>query len=207
VSSILDALEKLEARRTPGGGLEPPRPGRRTRTPLLAGAALTAFAAGIGLTVVWLRPTPEAGPAPASVTTAHIVPPSPPAAPPATVAPMAPVRAAEQPWGEVVASPSPRRVEAPPPPEARGPEPVATATPVAAPAPAARPAGAPAVRVSFLVYSNAPERRSVALTIDEAGLVTLREGEESNGLSVAQILPDGVELTWQDQSFTVRARN
>jgi hypothetical protein len=82
----------------------------------------------------------------------------------------------------------------------------AAPAPAAAPAPT-RPAGAPGVRVSFLVYSNSPERRSVALNIDEAGLVTLHEGEEANGLSVAQILPNGVELTWQGQSFTVRARD
>jgi hypothetical protein len=63
------------------------------------------------------------------------------------------------------------------------------------------------VRVSFLVYSTAPERRSVALNIDDAGLVTLHEGEDSGGLAVAQILPDGVELTWQGQSFTVPARD
>jgi hypothetical protein len=63
------------------------------------------------------------------------------------------------------------------------------------------------VRVSFLVYSNAPERRSVALTIDDGGLVTLQEGQEASGLSVVQIQPDGVELAWQGQSFTVRARN
>jgi hypothetical protein len=79
--------------------------------------------------------------------------------------------------------------------------------PAAAPAAAARPAGAPGVRVSFLVYSSAPDRRTVALAIDQAGLVTLHEGETSNGLSVAQILPDGVELTWQGQSFKVRARD
>jgi hypothetical protein len=62
------------------------------------------------------------------------------------------------------------------------------------------------VRVSFLVYSGAPERRSVALTVD-GGLVTLHEGQESGGVSVARILPDGVELTWQGQSFKVPARD
>jgi hypothetical protein len=75
------------------------------------------------------------------------------------------------------------------------------------PAADAAPEGAPSVRVSFLVYSAAPERRSVALTIDEAGLVTLREGEEAKGLSVAQILPDGVELEWNGERFTVPAQN
>ncbi|HWP64670.1 MAG TPA: general secretion pathway protein GspB, partial [Candidatus Limnocylindria bacterium] len=69
-----------------------------------------------------------------------------------------------------------------------------------------RPAGAPSVRVSFLVYSSAPERRTVALTIDDGGLVTLHEGESASGVSVGRILPDGVELTWQGQAFTVPAR-
>jgi hypothetical protein len=221
VSSILDALEKLESRRAPGGGPEPPRRTRRGRTPLLAGAAVVAFAAGIGTTIVWLRsaaelptPTPPAVATPAETTPSVTNPPP-----------------AEQPWAEVVTPPASRRFEEKPIPDAdaavaaRGPArergagrvapvPAPPAAPAAepeaepAPAPrAARPAGAPSVRVSFLVYSSSPARRSVALAIDETGLVTLHEGEDAGGLSVAQILPDGVELTWQGQAFTVPARN
>jgi hypothetical protein len=235
VSSILDALEKLESRRTHASGPEPPRRRRRSVTPLLAGAALLAFAAGIGLTVVWLRPVEStSAPNPATVTTP--VPTTPPptvarVAPPSIVARVAPPptpalpRPVEQPWAEVVTPPGPRDVAQTPPstaaPAVRNatrerPANRAEATPAAAaePAPppttraatAARPAGAPPVRVSFLVYSGAPERRSVALSID-GGLVTLHEGEDSGGLSVTQILPDGVQLTWQGQSFKVPARD
>lgn len=194
-------------------------------TPLLAGAAVVAFAAGIGMTV-WLRPASD-------VASPPLAPPPPAAAPVPTTPPptVAPARAAEQPWAEVVTPPLPPRFEEKPLPEGpvaarapareRGaghtvPQPAAArpapppAAPAAEPAAAprtARPAGAPAVRVSFLVYSTSPERRSVALAIDEAGLVTLHEGEDANGLSVAQILPNGVELTWQGQSFTVPARD
>ena len=231
MSSILDALEKLESRRAQASGPEPPRRTRRSVTPLLAGAALLAFAAGIGLTAMWLRPV-ESVPAP---TKASVTPPA-PTIPPATVAhvaappPPAPPRPTEQPWAEVVTPPTPRDAPAAPAPAsataARAPvrerpadraEPAAAAAgeaaaaveappPPARAAAAARPAGAPAVRVSFLVYSGTPERRTVALSID-GGLVTLHEGEDSGGLSVAQILPDGVELTWQGQSFKVPARD
>jgi hypothetical protein len=226
VSSILDALEKLESRRTHPSGPEPPRRTRRSVTPLLAGAALLAFAAGIGLTVVWLRPV-ESTSAPSTATVTAPGPTTPPptvarVAPPSTPAPSRPV---EQPWAEVVMPPGPRDVaQTPPsaaapavrtaarerPPDRAEAPPTAAAEPAPPPttraAKAARPAGAPPVRVSFLVYSGAPERRSVALSID-GGLVTLHEGEDAGGLSVTQILPDGVELIWQGQSFKVPARD
>ena len=245
MSSILDALEKLESRRTQSGGPELPRRTRRSTTPLLAGAAAVAFIAGIGIAVVWLRPgTPAPAPAPAAV--AQLAPPptiaparvatTPPRAVPAPAPKAAtapPARPAEQPWAEVVVPATVREAPAAPAPAAPtpvaarvpsaelappagAPAPIVASAPPAAaaapphpkPAPAApRPAGAPGVRVSFLVYSSAPDRRTVALAIDEAGLVTLHEGESSNGLSVAQILPDGVELTWQGQSFKVPARD
>jgi hypothetical protein len=47
----------------------------------------------------------------------------------------------------------------------------------------------------------------VALTIDGAGLVTLREGQGAQGLEVVQILPDGAHVTWEGKHFTVPARN
>ena len=71
--------------------------------------------------------------------------------------------------------------------------------------------------VSHQIYSFSPPKRFQLplyrgkpyppTRFDQAGLVTLHEGESSNGLSVAQILPDGVELTWQGQSFKVPARD
>jgi hypothetical protein len=63
------------------------------------------------------------------------------------------------------------------------------------------------VRLSFLLYSSAPERRSVALTIDGGGLTTLHEGDESDGIEVVRIHPDHAELRWQGEAFTVEARN
>ena len=69
------------------------------------------------------------------------------------------------------------------------------------------PAGAPRLRISFLVYSKVAERRSVALTIDGGGLTTLREGEESNGIGVVRIDPDRVELRWAGESFTLEVRS
>ena len=70
------------------------------------------------------------------------------------------------------------------------------------------PAGAPAVRLSFLLYSPAPGRRTVALAIENRGLETLHEGEaSSDGVEVVRILPDRVELGWNGEHFTVRARD
>ena len=69
------------------------------------------------------------------------------------------------------------------------------------------PAGAPRVQLSFLVYSQAPERRTVVLAIDGGSLVTLREGETAAGLTVARILPDHVQLRMGAQVFAVRPRD
>jgi hypothetical protein len=222
VSSILDALEKLEARRTAGDAPEPPRRARRRIVPLLAGAAVVAFATGIAITAVLMRPADE----PVVTAARAVAPEQPPiadAAPtPATnpPAPPAPARAVEQPWGEVVSPPAPRTFSADPlpardageppapPRERRAPAALAAAPPPTTPPPAAaRPAGAPGVQVSFLVYSSVPARRTVALKVDGGGLVTLHEGESTGGFSVVEILPDGVDLDWQGQVYTVHARD
>lgn len=217
MSSILDALEKLESRRAAGESPEPPRHRPRSATPLVIGGALVAFAAGIGFTAAWLRPAPTptlVAAAPTATPPAVAAPPATPPVAPATVA--AAPRPLEQPWAEVVTPPIVRRA---PEPSAAAAEPraddgvppddVASAPePTAEPAPRAPPppAGAPSVRVSFLVYSSVPERRSVALTIDEGGLVTLQEGQQSGEVSVVEILPDAVALAWQGQAFTVPAQ-
>jgi hypothetical protein len=63
------------------------------------------------------------------------------------------------------------------------------------------------VRLSFLLFSPSPERRSVALAIDGGSLQTLHEGEATGGLQVVRILPDRVDLSWEGAPFTVRARD
>jgi hypothetical protein len=69
------------------------------------------------------------------------------------------------------------------------------------------PVGAPRLRISFLVYSSLADRRSVVLTIDGGSLTTLREGDESNGISVVQIHPDRVDLRWNGEAFTLDVRS
>src|SRR5262249_21296327 len=69
------------------------------------------------------------------------------------------------------------------------------------------PAGAPRVQLSSLLFSPSAERRSVALAIDGGGLQTLHEGESSGGLEVVRILPDRVDVRWEGEAFTVRARD
>jgi hypothetical protein len=63
------------------------------------------------------------------------------------------------------------------------------------------------VRVNLLVYSSAPERRSVALTFDGWRLVTLHEGESANDVEVERILADRVVLRHAGRVFSVLARN
>ncbi len=104
----------------------------------------------------------------------------------------------------------PHRRRLPPPEVAAAPraDPVPTYAHLEPPAVRRPPAGAPAVRLSFLLYSPAPGRRTVALAIDNRGLETLHEGESSNdGVEVVRILPDRVELGWNGEHFTVRARD
>jgi hypothetical protein len=171
-------------------------------------------------------PKPEPASAPPQA-----VPPPPQAAPPPDAAPAvgtAPdADASHAPAPEVLAAarpvpppspagPRPWAQPAAPPPSPPTPE--VTAPPRGVPAPtyahleppAVRkpPAGAPAVRLSFLLYSPAPGRRTVALAIENRGLETLHEGETSNdGVEVVRILPDRVELGWNGEHFTVRARD
>ncbi len=112
-----------------------------------------------------------------------------------------------RPWAQAVAPPLP-----PPPPAANvavpREAPATTYTHLEPPAVRRPPAGAPAVRLSFLLYSPAPGRRTVALAIENRGLETLHEGESSSdGVEVVRILPDRVELGWNGEHFTVRARD
>ena len=69
------------------------------------------------------------------------------------------------------------------------------------------PAGAPHVKVSFLVYSSAAERRRVALSIDDGSMVTLHEGEAAHDVEVERIFPDHVQLRHGGQTFTLRTRD
>jgi hypothetical protein len=141
-------------------------------------------------------PTPvaESGPSvPAPVLSA-----APPVPPPPANAP--------RPWAQPVAPPPPPAVR----PAAAPRDPVAaSAARRADPEPPVRhaPAGAPEVRLSFLLFSPSPDRRSVALSIDGGSLETLHEGESTGSLDVVRILPDRVDLRWGGEPFTVRARD
>jgi hypothetical protein len=270
VSSILDALQKVEAAEPPGIHARPAPRDERSRRPLRLVALVLAFGAGVALSF-WVlargdRPAGPVAPAerPPEVAVAA-APPSPPvetAKPPAAAASPpqpAPAPHAAPPETAAVASPA-----APPPPIAVRPQPVppaeavsppqaatppvatpplaaATALPLVAPAPLPQPsdgapvgriahdtappapappaapvpafavprppAGAPRVQVSFLVYSRAPERRTVALTIDGGGMVTLREGESTSGVEVTRIHPDRVELRHAGRDYTITPRD
>lgn len=188
MSSILDALEKLEAAAPPRTlALGAPVPPVRRRRPGLTVAAAFATGALVAVAAALLASRRAPGPPPAAplpaAPAAASLPVVPPVPPPAATT-------AERPWAQVDAPPA-----APTP---------AIAT--AAPAPVAE-APVPRVHVSFLLYSKVPERRSVALAIEDGGLVTLHEGERMGGVEVARILPDRVELRYDGRTFTVRARD
>ena len=62
------------------------------------------------------------------------------------------------------------------------------------------------MHVSFLAYSSIPERRSVALNLEDGTLVMLHEGEGAADFVLARIFPDHVELRQGGRLFTVHAR-
>lgn len=252
MSSILDALRKLEAAEAAPAAGPVAAEIRRAGARWIVAGVLLAFAAGAGV-ALWLRsPAPtreepellvavEPAPAvlpPAAPAQPEPSPPQPAAAPPAAdalplVPPTPPPTAlaeTDPPRGEVgtrdgapaagvpdIAVPPARVASVPPelapPPAPPEPAPRAEPEPAAA-APAVEPdqalvrppPGAPRVQVNFLVYSRAPERRTVALTVDGRGFVTLHEGEADGDLEVARILADRVQLRWAGQVYTVFAR-
>lgn len=242
MSSILDALEKIEATggpQPPGGPGRAPERGRPWKVAALVASALVAGAGGAVFLLggpaqppaattpgPQLAATPKppvaADPTPGTVATAAASPAAPAASEPPPAAATTPRRAApvpapypgtpERPWGteppEASTPPSTAMLavmRATPPPTVP-PTPRAAEEPMFRPATRA-PAGAPRLRVSFLVYSNLPARRSVALTFDGGSLTTLREGEQANGVEVVHIRPDRVELRWQGETFTLEVRS
>jgi len=95
-----------------------------------------------------------------------------------------------------------------PPPVAAPPRAAAepSTAPSAAPEPPAALAKPPKVHLSFLAYSPRAERRSVSLTVEGGSLVVLHEGESADGVEVARILPDHVELRSGGRTFAVGTR-
>lgn len=237
MSSILDALAKLDPVESQHIREIQAPARRRTRRRVTVAAIALAFVAGAGLAVVLVRartePVVVTTAPPARVTPPPAADPAPPAArgalpvvppvPPPAIAP----GESERPQGRLAHLGSGPRPAAPPvalaaiepepivPPPARlpvapvAPPPVAVAPrqPAATPSPATASVDAPSVRVSFLIYSRAAERRSVALAVGDGGLTTLHEGESTRGIEVTRILPDRVELRHDGQPFTVRAQN
>jgi hypothetical protein len=260
VSSILDALRKLEES---AGAVSAPgsNTGRsRRRLPLAVLGIVVAFLAGLTV-AAWLReprpappvsaaprveptprtppavaaeratppptlvavakppppppePTAAAAPPPPTVASAPPPPPHPPTTPPAAprafaeppraqafLTPPATVRRPEQPFRPSVAT----APAAQPPPLRPAPEPPASAAHADEGVLPRPPANAPQVEVNFLAYSRMPARRTVTLTIDGTGMVTLHEGETAGDVEVARILADRVELRHGGQTFAVRA--
>jgi hypothetical protein len=92
--------------------------------------------------------------------------------------------------------------------EAVAPEPEEPPAPAPGPTLLPRlPVGAPHVLVNVLLYSRLPERRTVSLTVDGSGMVTLREGESIGGIEVTRILPERIHVRYDGRLFAVDARD
>ena len=213
MSSILDALKKLEAAEAPPAHRPAVLRERPRALGLSAAGIALAFGAGAGLTF-FLR----AGHAPAPAPPVERVAPLPQAAvdaepPRARVAAAAPAPPPVAP--PVVRPPEPPTVAhraEPPPPRAPAAAEVSPPEAESAPLPPLDllprlPAGAPHVQVSFLFYSPVAERRTVLLSVDGSNTETLHEGERAGDLEVTRILPDRVHVRWSGQLFSVRARD
>lgn len=221
MSSILDALERLERERSPGSPPPVLPPPRRRRFAAVSGGvvALALLAAAVGHLLPFLRrAVPPGAPseplarplsdpvrdvsssltADRTATAGEVTRPA-PVAPPSPGAPPLAIPVEPPPEPEPVVAPSRADgLRALPPPTIAS-QPTAEDTPWVATAPA----GAPEVHVAFLLYSARPERRSVALKLDGGPLVTAREGDEIEEVTVVRIRPDHVELAWRGERFAV----
>ena len=166
-------------------------------------------------------PPVAAAPAPAPAAAVPSPPPTiaaqaaaPPSPGPAASAPAAQAPSADEPIDEDDADPDvpdPITILRPAPQPGEQAEVQVEALPTPAPPPPpidvlpGPPAGAPEIRVSFLIYSSVPKRRQVSLTIDNGPLVTLHEGQKAGSVSLVRILRDRIHVEHGGRTFSVRA--
>ena len=170
MSSILDALEKVEASERWAPPAVPARPVGRSKLRLAAIAAGAAFAAGAGVAALVLRHA--AAPEPARVSSAA------PAVEPARVAPLpaAPVPPAPAPAN---APPTPVAAEPPAPAAAIPPKPDAAAPAAPAEAPAPMPAvAAPPRPVAAAAPTSAATRAAPADASRQAAVAAVEPRRE-----------------------------
>jgi hypothetical protein len=203
VSSILDALRELEPQQPvdPRATAWIDRRRRRRHSAALAAGMLGAVAIGACLWLLVPAGRHPSDAVPAAV--ADRLPLAPPApAPPADRGDRPQARL--KPAGSLalaVATPGETTSAEEPAAEAPATEPSA-----AEPSAPAGGAGAPIprVRLSSLLYAEAPAQRRVTLSIDGGPAVTLHEGESSAGVEIALIQPDRVYVRHRGTIFSVR---
>jgi len=192
MSIILDALRRAdsdrEGRSSPAASVRVPglRRNRGTRWGVPAAILVVVNA---GLLALWWTRAPEAVPAPAQTISAppsgRIV-----SAPPARSA----VTAAAGATDEAVPAPQPA---APAPAVATVPMSDATGAPLLGELPLAFRATIPEHTLDVHVYAEVPADRFVMLNLERLG-----EGRTSrDGITVVEVLPDGVILRWRGQDF------
>ena len=183
MSTILEALRERDGHGTPGAGepiawREDPA-WMRWRWPAAAIVGLVALGA-ILHPLRWKPPPPS----PSSVATSIVVqqPVRPPPPPPRNVE--EPPRARVERW---------KPTAAPPPPSSVAADAASTAAPTAPMLAGASDTPAEStLRVESIRYAEAPGERTVALAIDGAPSVSLRQGESAGGVEVQLILPGAV---------------
>lgn len=183
MSTILAALRERDGHGTPGAGepiawMEDPA-WMRWRWPAAAIVGLVAVGA-ILHPLRWKPPPPPPSSVGPSIVVQQPVRPAPP--PPRKVE--EPPRARVERWKPTAAPPPPSSVAAD----------AASSAPPTAPmlAGASDTPGESTLRVESIRYAEVPGERTVALAIDGAPSVSLRQGESAGGVEVQLILPGAV---------------
>lgn len=180
----------------------PPTPAPIPPAPA-AGPAVAAVKKPIPPAVV---PPSAPVPTPAPTLVAKTPPPSPTlAAPPVAAMPIAPPTPAAKPAAPMgVPPPNPavvdqafRSVVA---------DEVAPAAPPARPLLEEKPEGAPEVFILFVAWSRKPEERLVSMRVGTGPLNVVHEGESVEGLQIATIHPESVDLVWTGRAYRVPMR-
>lgn len=83
---------------------------------------------------------------------------------------------------------------------------VAPAAPPARPLLEEKPEGAPEVFILFVAWSKKPAERLVSMRVGTGPLNVVHEGESVEGLQIATIHPESVDLVWTGRAYRVPMR-
>ena len=190
----------------PAAPVPSPSPALVAKAPAPAPAAPPASTAPTQVASV-SPPVVAAPAAPAGTAASPPPPPSPvvpivakpvaPPVPPPAVKPAPPMGAPPPPPSPAVVDQAFRSVVA---------DEVAPAAPPARPLLEAKPEGAPEVFILFVAWSKKPAERLVSMRVGTGPLNVVHEGESVEGLQIATIHPESVDLVWTGRAYRVPMR-